>query len=132
MKNYSLILLAVSVLFAAGGADAAAKAAAPFAKGERVTMLGDSITHGGKYCANLQLFWDLRFPGSGVRLMNCGVSGGTAAGALDRWQRDVLKQDADRIFVINDGGIAEQGSPKELLEKKGAYYKLYMAQFGEV
>ena len=41
-------------------------------------------------------------------------------------------QNADRIFVINDGGIAEQGSPKELLEKKGAYYKLYMAQFGEV
>ena len=41
-------------------------------------------------------------------------------------------QNADRIFVINDGGIMEQGSPKELMEKKGAYYKLYMAQFGEV
>ena len=40
-------------------------------------------------------------------------------------------QNADRIFVINDGGIAEQGSPKELMEKKGAYYNLYMAQFGE-
>lgn len=41
-------------------------------------------------------------------------------------------QNADRIFVINDGGIVEQGSPKELMEKKGAYYKLYMAQFGDV
>ena len=41
-------------------------------------------------------------------------------------------QNADRIFVINDGGIMEQGSPKELMEKKGAYYKLYMAQFGDV
>ena len=40
-------------------------------------------------------------------------------------------QNADRIFVINDGGIVEQGSPKELMEKKGAYYKLYMAQFGD-
>ena len=38
-------------------------------------------------------------------------------------------QNADRIFVINDGGIAEAGSPKELMEKRGAYYKLYMAQF---
>lgn len=38
-------------------------------------------------------------------------------------------QNADRIFVINHGGIAEQGSPQELLEKKGAYYDLYMAQF---
>ena len=38
-------------------------------------------------------------------------------------------QNADRIFVINDGGIVEQGSPAELMEKKGFYYKLYMAQF---
>jgi ATP-binding cassette subfamily B protein len=37
-------------------------------------------------------------------------------------------QNADRIFVINDGGIEEAGTPKELMEKKGAYYRLYMAQ----
>lgn len=38
-------------------------------------------------------------------------------------------QNADRIFVINHGGIEEQGTPAELMAKKGAYYKLYMAQF---
>ena len=38
-------------------------------------------------------------------------------------------QNADRIFVIDRGGIAEQGTPAELLAKKGAYYDLYMAQF---
>ncbi len=38
-------------------------------------------------------------------------------------------QNADRIFVINHGGIEEQGTPDELMAKKGAYYKLYMAQF---
>lgn len=38
-------------------------------------------------------------------------------------------QKADRIFVIDKGGILEQGSPAELMEKKGAYYKLYMKQF---
>jgi len=36
---------------------------------------------------------------------------------------------ADRIFVIDDGGIVEAGNHAELLEKKGAYYNLYMAQF---
>ncbi len=36
---------------------------------------------------------------------------------------------ADRIFFIDDGGIQEQGSPDELLAKKGLYYNLYMAQF---
>lgn len=41
-------------------------------------------------------------------------------------------QNADRIFVINDGGIAEQGSPAELMAKKGFYYNLYMAQFSNV
>ena len=35
-------------------------------------------------------------------------------------------QNADRIFVIDQGGILEQGSPRELMEKKGAYYRLYI------
>lgn len=38
-------------------------------------------------------------------------------------------QKADRIFVIDDGGIIESGSAGELIEKRGAYYELYMAQF---
>ncbi len=41
-------------------------------------------------------------------------------------------QKADRIFYIDNGGIVEEGSPKELLEKKGAYYELYMAQFKNI
>ena len=41
-------------------------------------------------------------------------------------------QNADRIFVINGGGIMEQGTSRELLEKKGAYYDLYMAAFAEL
>ncbi|MCR5719480.1 MAG: ABC transporter ATP-binding protein/permease [Lachnospiraceae bacterium] len=41
-------------------------------------------------------------------------------------------QKADRIFVIDDGGIKEQGTAEELLTLKGEYYKLYKAQFGFV
>lgn len=41
-------------------------------------------------------------------------------------------QKADRIFVIDNGGIVEQGSAKELMAKKGAYYKLYTAQLQDV
>lgn len=36
---------------------------------------------------------------------------------------------ADRIFYIDDGEIQEEGSPEELLAKRGMYYDLYMAQF---
>lgn len=37
-------------------------------------------------------------------------------------------RNADRIFVVDKGGIVESGSPAELMAKKGEYYKLYMAQ----
>ena len=38
-------------------------------------------------------------------------------------------QNADRIFVIDDGGIVESGTPAELMDRKGAYYNLYQKQF---
>ncbi len=38
-------------------------------------------------------------------------------------------QDADIIVVMDEGHIVEKGNHKELLNKKGRYYKLYMTQF---
>jgi ATP-binding cassette, subfamily B, bacterial len=40
--------------------------------------------------------------------------------------------DCDSIIVLSKGEILEQGSHKELMEKKGAYYSLYMDQFKEL
>ena len=37
-------------------------------------------------------------------------------------------QHADKIFVMNKGGIAEEGSHQELLEKKGMYWNLFELQ----
>ena len=39
---------------------------------------------------------------------------------------------ADRIFVVDDGKIVEEGNHKQLLDKKGIYYNLYMAQFNQI
>lgn len=39
---------------------------------------------------------------------------------------------ADRIFVIDEGKILEEGKSDELLAKKGLYYDLYMAQFRNI
>jgi ATP-binding cassette subfamily B protein len=38
-------------------------------------------------------------------------------------------QGADNILVVDQGNIVEQGTHKELMEKEGFYYKLYMSQF---
>lgn len=38
-------------------------------------------------------------------------------------------QDADVIVVMDKGRVVETGSHEELLQKQGAYYALYMAQF---
>lgn len=40
-------------------------------------------------------------------------------------------RNADRILVIQNGGIAESGTHEELLERKGYYYDLYHHQFRE-
>ncbi len=38
-------------------------------------------------------------------------------------------RNADRIFVIDDGGILEWGNHETLMSRKGAYYNLYSSQF---
>jgi ATP-binding cassette, subfamily B, bacterial len=39
---------------------------------------------------------------------------------------------ADRILVVKDGMIAEQGTHEELLEQNGVYRELYETQFKRV
>ena len=38
-------------------------------------------------------------------------------------------RDADTILVMEDGKIVEQGNHEELLDRGGAYHRLYMSQF---
>ena len=41
-------------------------------------------------------------------------------------------QHADRIVVVDESGIAEEGAHEELLAHRGAYWRLHSAQFGEL
>jgi len=38
-------------------------------------------------------------------------------------------RDADKVVVINNGEIVEQGTHQELLDLKGFYHHLYLSQF---
>ncbi|MEX2159388.1 MAG: ABC transporter ATP-binding protein [Dehalococcoidia bacterium] len=39
-------------------------------------------------------------------------------------------RNVDRIYFLEGGSIAEQGSHEELMQTRGRYYQLFMAQFG--
>ncbi|MGB3989560.1 MAG: hypothetical protein WBL32_03395 [Acetivibrionales bacterium] len=38
-------------------------------------------------------------------------------------------RNADRIMVVEEGGIVESGTHEELIRLKGQYYNLYTSQF---
>lgn len=100
MKKWCIwfLFLALSLTLAAGSY--------PVKPGEKVLFFGDSITHGGRYIAFLQLFLDSHgIPGT--ELHNAGISGGTATGGLRRIQHDVIARKPDRVFILfgmNDVG----------------------------
>jgi len=92
----------------------------PFKDGETVVFIGDSITHGGRYVADLQLFWSLRHPGANVTFHNAGVSGQRASHGLVRYDWDVAPLKPDRVFIMfgmNDVARDARWEPPDTPEK---------------
>lgn len=99
-----------------------------FEQGDRITFIGDSITHNGFYHSDILLFYATRFPDRGFRYYNCGISGDTAAGALARFSRDIeiYQPNIATVMVgMNDVGREYHGpdkkSPENLAAQKAAF-----------
>ncbi|HEX8201710.1 MAG TPA: GDSL-type esterase/lipase family protein, partial [Isosphaeraceae bacterium] len=74
---------------------------------DTVVFLGDSITAARTYGKIVENYNLLRFPDRAVRFVNAGTGGDTAAGGLQRLERDVFARNATVLIVaygINDIG----------------------------
>ncbi|MEZ0276020.1 MAG: GDSL-type esterase/lipase family protein, partial [Roseimicrobium sp.] len=108
------LLLTLSVLFAIALPARSQTAPKPFADGDTVCFLGDSITHGGNWHRYIELFYVSRFPERKVNIVNCGIGGDRADGALKRLDWDVLVHQPTVIVIMlgmNDIGHANYDGP---------------------
>jgi lysophospholipase L1-like esterase len=99
---------------------AAAETAKPgffFRDGDRVVMIGDSITEQLLHSNYVETYAVSRFPGWNLAFRNVGIGGDTSAGGNRRTARDILsfKPTAVTItFGMNDGGYRQPYDPVRL------------------
>ena len=94
-----------------------------FKKGERVTFVGNSITHGGHYHSYIWLYYMTHFPDRPVTIMNCGVGGDTSKEIKERLKDDVLSKNPTYItmtFGMNDVGYYDfyKSEAQEIAQKR--------------
>ena len=75
--------------------------------GDTVVFLGDSITAAQTYGKIVENYTLLRYPSRKVHFLNAGRGGDTAAGGLERLEKDVFNRGATVLTVaygVNDIG----------------------------
>ncbi len=65
-----------------------------------ICFLGDSITDGGIYCKDIADFYATRYPNKRIKVINCGIGGDTATGALGRLDWDVLAHHPTVVAIM--------------------------------
>jgi lysophospholipase L1-like esterase len=77
-----------------------------FKDGDRVVMIGDSITEQHLYSNYVEMWTVTRFPAWKLTFRNTGISGDTSGGGNARFKRDVLRYHPTAMtvdFGMNDG-----------------------------
>jgi lysophospholipase L1-like esterase len=116
----------VAVLAAVAALPAGEKTPSPardffFKDGDRVVMMGDSITEQHLYSNYVEMWTVSRFPAWKLTFRNVGIGGDTSTGGNRRFKRDVLPYKATAMtvdFGMNDAGYRAFDEPRF-----GAYMK---------
>ena len=107
MKNrYQAALTASLVLASALTLNAASFY---FKDGDKVVMMGDSITEQYLYSSYVEAWTLTRFPAWNITFVNVGISGDRSTGGNSRFARDVIPNNPTVMtvdFGMNDGGYA--------------------------
>ena len=86
-----------------------------FQNGDRVCLIGDSITHGGQYHVQILIYYLTRFPDRKFEVYNCGSSGDFAGGVLKRYDWDIKPHNptiSTIMLGMNDVGRDNYGKDK--------------------
>lgn len=110
--NPSRLLCLIAILWVALSLttiSASAEKVAPFQKGDRVAVIGDSITDWGVYAYVVNAFFQSRFPDQKIYVYYHGKSGDSAGTALSRVDKILANHPtvATIMLGMNDSGYAE-------------------------
>ena len=108
-------LVCASILFPTIGAAGTNPTA--FQPGDRWAVFGDSITQGGFYHRELELFYLTRLPEFELQTFNHGCAGDTASGGLKRLEWDCLSSRPTVVTVLF--GMNDVGRDLYLVGKSG-------------
>ena len=108
---------------------------AQFKAGDRVALVGDSITHGGHYHSYIWLYYMTRFPDMPITFLNCGVGGDTSWDIVSRWQYDVVDKKPTYVtltFGMNDTGYFGVYNNEKSEKKASELVQKSLAGFAEL
>src|SRR5262249_50602826 len=93
-----------------------------FKDGDRVVMIGDSITEQHLYSNYVEMWTVSRFPSWKLTFRNTGIGGDTSGGGNGRVKRDVAAHNPTAMtvdFGMNDGGYRPFEEPRFLNYMRG-------------
>jgi lysophospholipase L1-like esterase len=79
-----------------------------FKDGDRIVIMGDSITEQHLYSNYVEMWTVARFPSWNITFRNVGIGGDRSTGGNQRFKRDVLASKPTALtvdFGMNDGGL---------------------------
>lgn len=139
-RPYMMMLVLLTSLTWAVGISAADNSdlVPQFQGGDSVCFIGDSITHGGLYHSDVLLFYATRFPDRHFEAHNCGLSGDSAGGAVNRFSWDIGPHKPTIVTImlgmndVNRGIYGKDKTGPAIEKQRAAALDAYVANMAKL